>query len=78
MRRVSSIGNDDETTMKKALFTLFLFRLVVGLVVLVVNNLRPAGKRRRGPNHRLVNDGVPGRGLKALPGPRRLIAASTR
>ncbi len=64
--------------MKKVLFTLLLFGLAVGLVVLVLNNLRAARKRRLGSNHRLVNDGSRGRGPRALPGPRRLIAASTR
>lgn len=64
--------------MKKVLFTLLLFGVFVGLVVHVLNNLRAARKRRLGPNHRLVNDGSPGRGRSALPGPRRLIAASTR
>lgn len=64
--------------MKKVLFTLLLFGLAVGLVVQVLDNLRAARKRRLGPNHRLVNHGAPGRGRKALPGPRRLIAASTR
>ena len=64
--------------MKKVLFTLLLFGLAVGLVVQVLDNLRAARKRRLDSTHRLVNDGAPGRGPSALPGPRRLIAASTR
>ena len=64
--------------MKKVLFTLLLLGLAVGLVVLVLDNLRAARKRRLGSNHRLVNDGARGRGPSGLPGPARLIAASTR